>query len=144
MLTRGASKVSVTSKYLLSTVALVDSVFTYTRPPKVIAGNGLDALSHAIEAKISTDASIFTDLYTLQAIEWIFYYLPRAYMKGGDVEARFYIPLAAITAGIPLNIAGAVLGHSIAQTFEPQIKMHHDTACGMTLPYILCMRSLLV
>ncbi|HID73311.1 TPA: iron-containing alcohol dehydrogenase, partial [Candidatus Micrarchaeota archaeon] len=67
----------------------------------------------------------------------VFRYLRRAYYKGDDVEARYFMSLAATAAGIPLNVGVVVLGHSMSHTFGPQYKVHHGTACGMVLPYVL-------
>lgn len=135
--TKGESKVGINGYHVIPDVAIVDPVFTYTMPPRVTAGTGLDALSHAVEGMISLDATPLSDALALIAIELIFKYLRRAYYKGNDVEARYFMSLAATTAGIPLNVARVVLGHSIAQTFAPPLKIHHGTACGMTLPYIM-------
>jgi len=137
VLTKGAGKVSVGGLNVIPDIAVVDPVLTYTMPPKVTAGTGLDALSHAVEAMISTDATPLSDALALQAIELVFKYLRRAYYKGDDVEARYFMSLAATTAGIPLNIARVVLGHSMSQTFGPQYKVHHGTGCGMVLPYVM-------
>jgi alcohol dehydrogenase class IV len=136
VLTRGATKTSVVSRWLLPDAALVDPMLTYTMPPRVTAGTGLDAASHAVEAIISTDSTPFTDLLAYQATKWVYQYLPRAYFRG-DAEARYFMSLAATYAGVALNIARVVLGHSIAQTFGPAIRLHHGLSCGITLPYIM-------
>ncbi|MET1127699.1 MAG: iron-containing alcohol dehydrogenase [Thermoproteota archaeon] len=136
VLTRGAAKTSVVSRWLLPDAAIVDPVLTYTMPPRVTVGTGLDAASHAIEAMISTDSNPFTDLLAYQAMKWIYRYLPRAYFRG-DAEARYFMSLAATYAGVALNVARVVLGHSIAQTFGPAIRLHHGLSCGITLPYVM-------
>jgi alcohol dehydrogenase class IV len=135
--TKGVSKVGINGYNVMADIAVVDPVFTYTLPPKVTAGTGLDALSHAIEGIISLDATPMSDTLGFLTVELVFKYLRRAYYRGNDVEARYFMSLAATSAGAPLNIARVVLGHSISQTFGPQYKIHHGTACGMTLPYIM-------
>ncbi|MEM0453567.1 MAG: iron-containing alcohol dehydrogenase [Sulfolobales archaeon] len=135
--TRGVGKVGINGYSVLPDIAVVDPVFTYTLPPKVTAGTGLDALSHAVEGMISLDATPMSDALGLVTVELVFKYLRRAYYRGSDVEARYFMSLAATSAGAPLNIGRAVLGHSISQTFGPQYKVHHGTACGMVLPYIM-------
>jgi alcohol dehydrogenase class IV len=135
--TKGISKVGINGYNVMADIAVVDPVFTYTLPPKVTAGTGLDALSHAVEGIISLDATPMSDALGFLAVELVFKYLRRAYYRGNDVEARYFMSLAATSAGAPLNIARVVLGHSISQTFGPQYKIHHGTACGITLPYIM-------
>lgn len=135
--TKGVAKVGINGYNVMADIAVVDPVFTYTLPPKVTAGTGLDALSHAVEGIISLDATPMSDALGFVAVELVFKYLRRAYYRGSDVEARYFMSLAATSAGAPLNIARTVLGHSISQTFGPQYKVHHGTACGMTLPYVM-------
>ena len=134
---KGISKVFIGSQHVVPDIAIVDPVFTYTLPPRITAGTGLDALSHAIEGIISLDATPMSDALGLLSVGLVFKYLRRAYYKGNDVEARYFMSLAATSAGIPLNVGRVVLGHILSQTFGPQYKIHHGTACGMTLSYIM-------
>ncbi len=135
--TKGVGKVGINGYNVIPDIAVVDPVFTYTLPAKVTAGTGLDALSHAVEGMISLDATPMSDALGLVSVELVFKYLRRAYYKGSDAEARYFMSLAATSAGAPLNIGRTVLGHSISQTFGPQFKVHHGTACGMALPYVM-------
>jgi alcohol dehydrogenase class IV len=130
-------KIAIASRHVVADVALVDPTLTYTMPPRVTASSGLDALSHAVEAMISTLSTPLTDTYSLLSVKLIFDYLLRAYLNGKDEEARYYMSMAATIAGIPLTSAGMVYGHSIAQTFGPTYKIPHGIACGMTLPYVM-------
>jgi alcohol dehydrogenase class IV len=137
VLTKGSAKTGIASRCLLPDVALIDPVLTYTMPPRLTAGAGLDALSHAVEAMISADSNPITDLLALQAIHLVFGYLRRAYLNGRDVEARYFMSLAATAAGMSFSSAKVLLGHNISQTFGPRYKVHHGIACGMALPYIM-------
>ena len=136
-LIKGSSKVDIVSKHVLPDIALVDPMLTLTMPPRLTAATGLDALSHAIEAFISTDATPLTDVFSIQSTGLIFRYLRRAYYNGKDLEARYFMSLAATSAGVSLTAARVVLGHSVSQTFGPRYGVHHGVACGMTLPYIM-------
>lgn len=131
------TKKTVTSPHILPDVAIVDPIFTVTCPPKITAGCGMDALTHAIESIISTWATPLTDAIAYEATRLIFRYLRRAYYKGGDIEARYYMAMAATLAGISLCNARVVLGHMIGQTFAPWIHMPHGVSVGMALPYIM-------
>jgi alcohol dehydrogenase class IV len=133
----GERKAVITSRHMVADVALVDPVLTYALPPKVTAGSGLDALGHAVEAMISLMSSPLTDAYALLAIEMVFEYLVRAYLNGRDEEARYFMSMAATVAGIPMSMAGAVYGHSIAMVVGATYKLHHGAAVGMVLPYIM-------
>jgi len=137
VLTQGDSKVGIAGPHMVPDAALVDPVLTITMPPRITAGSGADALSHAVEAMISTDSNPLSDAMALLAIELISRYLRRAYTNGSDIEARYHMSIAATAAGYSLASARVVLGHSIAQTFGPPYRVHHGTACGITLPYIM-------
>lgn len=130
-------KKTCASPYIIPDVALVDPMLTLTLPPHVTAGCGLDALSHAIESLISTEATPITDELAYLATRLIFSYLRRAYSKPNDVEARYYMSMAATVAGIPLCNARMVVGHSISQTIGPMYRIPHGVSCAITLPYIM-------
>jgi alcohol dehydrogenase len=130
-------KKTCASPYIIPDIALIDPMLTLTLPPPVTAGCGLDALSHAIESLISTEATPITDELAYLATRLIFNYLKRAYYKPNDVEARYYMSMAATIAGIPLCNARMVVGHSISQTIGPMYKISHGISCAITLPYIM-------
>ena len=66
-------------------VAIVDPELAETMPQKLTAHTGMDALTHAIEAYVSTLNSPFTDPLALKAIHMVFDHLPASYNK--DMEA---------------------------------------------------------
>jgi alcohol dehydrogenase class IV len=121
---------------LLAAGAILDPQLTYSLPPKVTAETGLDALSHCIEALVSTNASALTDAAALRGIELVFRSLPRAYRRGGDAEARAEMMLGAYMGGLALN-AGMVVGHSIAYTIANRLHCPHGFSCALALPYAM-------
>ena len=70
-------------------VAIVDPELTYTMPAKLCAHTGMDALTHCMEAYVSTCASMFTDANALHGIREIVEWLPKSY--AGDHEARQHL-----------------------------------------------------
>jgi len=117
--------------------AIVDPMLASTMPPRLTASTGIDALSHAIEAVMSNGANFMTLPYSLRAIELISRYLRRAYVDGDDLEARYYMSMAATYAGVALCNVGVVLAHAIAYTFAAQHKIPHGVSCGIALPYAM-------
>jgi len=117
--------------------AIVDPMLASTMPPRLTASTGIDALSHAIEAVMSNGANFMTLPYSLRAIELISKYLRRAYVDGDDLEARYYMSMAATYAGVALCNVGVVLAHAIAYTFAAQHKIPHGVSCGIALPYAM-------
>jgi alcohol dehydrogenase class IV len=130
-------KLVVTSRNIIPNAALLDPMLTVTMPPRVTAGSGMDALSHAIESVLSLGATPLTDALALEAIRLISKYLRTAYNNGRNIEARSYMSLAATISGLAFNNAGLVLGHSVSQTFGPIYKVPHGMSCAMALPYIM-------
>ena len=93
-------------------VAIVDPELTYGMPVKLVAHTGMDALTHAIEAYVSTAASMFTDADALHAIREIVEWLPKSYK--GDKEARQHMHEAQCIAGIAFSSGLLGIVHSMA------------------------------
>ena len=64
-------------------VAIVDPDLAQTMPAKLTAHTGMDALTHAIEAYVSTANCEFTDALALRAIQMVFEYLPDSFSSAG-------------------------------------------------------------
>ena len=93
-------------------VAIVDPELTYSMPVKLVAHTGMDALTHAIEAYVSTVASMYTDGNALHAIREIVEWLPKSYT--GDKEARQHMHDAQCIAGIAFSSGLLGIVHSMA------------------------------
>ena len=68
------------------------------QPPSLTAATGMDALTHAVEAYVSTIATPVTDSAALMAFKLIPKYLRRAVANGEDFEAREQMALCSITS----------------------------------------------
>ena len=93
-------------------VAIVDPELTYGMPVKLVAHTGMDALTHAIEAYVSTVASMYTDGDALHAIREIVEWLQKSY--AGDKEARQHMHDAQCLAGIAFSSGLLGIVHSMA------------------------------
>ncbi|MDY3259809.1 MAG: iron-containing alcohol dehydrogenase, partial [Collinsella sp.] len=93
-------------------VAIVDPELTYTMPAKLCAHTGMDALTHCMEAYVSTFASMFTDANALHGIREIVEWLPKSYQ--GDHEARQHMHDAQCIAGIAFSSGLLGIVHSMA------------------------------
>lgn len=93
-------------------VAIVDPELTYGMPVKLVAHTGMDALTHAIEAYVSTAASMFTDADALHAIREIVEWLPKSY--AGEKEGRQHMHDAQCLAGIAFSSGLLGIVHSMA------------------------------
>lgn len=95
------------------TMSIVDPELMLSVPPKLTAYQGFDALFHAVEGYMAKVASPMSDMFALQAIEYIAKYLPRAVDDGQDLEARAYVALANTYSGFVETISCCTSEHSI-------------------------------
>ena len=119
-------------------VAIVDPALAETMPKKLTAHTGMDALTHAIEAYVSTAASVFTDPLALKAIKMVFDYLPDSY--DGDMAAREQMHYAQCLAGMAFSNALLGIVHSMAHKTGAVFStghIAHGCANAMYLPYVI-------
>nr|WP_243120834.1 iron-containing alcohol dehydrogenase [Pelotomaculum sp. FP] len=130
-------KVTIASEYLASDIAFVDPLMMISAPARITAASGIDALSHAIEAYISTISSPYSDTLAIKAIDLITTYLEPAVADGKDIVARTNVALGSTLAGMALNNASLGLTHSIGASLSGHVKVSHGVAIGIMLPYVM-------
>lgn len=119
-------------------VAIVDPELVEGLPAKQVAYTGMDALTHAIEAYVSTANCVFTDPLALKAIEMVFDYLPASYR--GNMKAREEMHYAQCLAGMAFSNALLGIVHSMAHKTGAVFSTGHIThgcANAMYLPYVI-------
>ena len=107
-------------------------------PAKLTAHTGMDALTHAIEAYVSTLNGPFTDPLALKAIEMVFDYLPSSY--NGNTEAREHMHYAQCLAGMAFSNALLGIVHSLAHKTGAAFStghIPHGCANAIYLPYVI-------
>ncbi|MCP3027125.1 iron-containing alcohol dehydrogenase [Halobacillus sp. A5] len=126
----------MTHEYLLADYAIVDPVLTYSLPEKVTAASGVDALTHAIEAYTSIEATPLTDSLALEAIAKISANLRKAVWNGKDKQAREQMALGSMIAGMSFYNAGVTGVHALAYPLGGLFKIPHGEANAVLLPYV--------
>lgn len=119
-------------------VAIVDPELAETMPKKLTAHTGMDAMTHAIEAYVSTLHCDFTDPLALHAIKMIHQDLIASYQ--GDMEARDRMHNAQCLAGMAFSNALLGIVHSMAhKTGAAYTGGHivHGCANAMYLPKVI-------
>lgn len=123
-------------------VAIVDPDLAETMPQKLTANTGMDAMTHAIEAYVSTLHCDYTDPLALHAIKMIHAYLVDSY--NGDKEARARMHNAQCLAGMAFSNALLGIVHSMAhKTGAAYSGGHivHGAANAMYLPKVIKFNS---
>lgn len=131
------TKKVVNSIYALADVALVDPLLTFSVPPKVTADTGVDALVHAIETYVSVNATPFSDILGEKAIRWIAQYLPTAWAKGSNLEARYFMSLASTVAGMAFASGGLGAVHALAYPIGTEHHLPHGRSNAIMLSHIM-------
>jgi alcohol dehydrogenase len=108
-----------------------------TLSPSLTAATGMDALTHAIEAHISTISTAATDRYAEEAIRLIFEFLPRAFDNGSDLEAREAMSIASYKAGRAFTQASVGYVHAISHQLGAHYEVPHGLGNAIVLPKIL-------
>lgn len=93
-------------------IAIVDPELVETLPKKIVAHTGMDAMTHAIEAYVSTANSDYTDPLALHAIKMVKEELLKSYE--GDMDARAKMHDAQCLAGMAFSNALLGIVHSMA------------------------------
>ncbi|MCS0444932.1 iron-containing alcohol dehydrogenase [Vibrio diabolicus] len=122
---------------LVPLMAALDANLMIGLPPKITADTGVDALTHAIEAYVSRNATQETRAYSVAAIKLIFKHLPRVVAQGDDVEARHKMAMASYYAGLAFTKASLGYVHAFAHTFGAKYGIPHGMANGLALLPVL-------
>ncbi len=123
---------------LTPTVAIIDPSFTMNLPASITADTGMDVLTHATEAFVSTLANDYTDGLAVQAIKMVFKYLERSYLNGkNDPEAREKMHNASALAGMAFANAFLGMNHSMAHKLGAEFHIPHGRANAILLPHTI-------
>lgn len=119
-------------------IAIVDPALAETMPAKLTAHTGMDALTHAIEAYVSTLNSPFTDPLAIKAIQMVIDYLPDSF--NGCMDAREQMHYAQCLAGQAFSNALLGIVHSMAHKTGAAFStghIPHGCANAIYLPYVI-------
>ena len=117
-------------------IAINDPELMKGMPPSLTASTGMDALTHAIEAYVSTDANPLTDAAAIMAIKMIAHYLPKAVANGNYMKARDKMAYAQYLAGIAFNNASLGYVHAMAHQLGGFYNLSHGVCNAILLPYV--------
>ena len=117
-------------------VAINDPLLMVDMPASLTAATGMDALTHAVEAYVSTIATPITDACALKAIELISQWLRPAVANGGNIEARDRMAYAEYLAGMAFNNASLGYVHAMAHQLGGFYNLPHGVCNAILLPEV--------
>jgi alcohol dehydrogenase len=117
------------------TIALVDPELTLSVPSFLTAATGMDALSHCIEAYVSTNDNPILDPMILFGIELIGRSLRTAVDQGTDRTARHDIMLGSLIGGLGITSKWLGACHALSHPLSAMADVQHGVANALMLPH---------
>ena len=130
-------KMAIISKTVVPDAALVDPETTTTLPPYLTACTGIDALTHAIEAYVSTASSPVVDVHALAAIRLVWNNVEAAVSSPGDLAARENMSLASLQAGLAFSNASLGAVHALAHAVGGFLDLPHGECNALLLEHVV-------
>ena len=118
------------------TACVVDYTLTMSKPYRLTADTGIDAMCHALEAYVSKKANPFSDKNALAALEAIGQNLVTACEDPGNHKAREAMMLASTQAGIAFSNASVTLVHGMSRPIGAHFHVPHGMSNAMLVPKI--------
>ncbi len=118
-------------------IALLDPALPAKMPPHITANTGMDVITHAVEAYVSTNATSYTDPLAMEAIKLVYNQLPVAYAEGSNMKAREDMHNASALAGMAFTNSSLGIVHSLAHKIGGEFGITHGLANAILLPYIV-------
>jgi alcohol dehydrogenase len=128
------SKLAFSDPHLLPRLAVLDPDLTLSLPPSLTASTAMDALTHAVEAYVSPEASPLSDALAAGAVRLIVTHVEQAVVDGTDRDARGALLSAASMAGIAFSHAMVGCVHGMAHAVGGLFHVPHGVANAILLP----------
>ena len=134
--TRLKSKMTILSRAIMPDISLNDPLLLQTKSDELMAATGMDTLTHAIEAFVSSLSWSLTDPHANHAICLVAKHLELA-VKTKQIEALEGMSIACIQAGMAFSnaILGAV--HALAHPLGGLYDLHHGLVNSVMLPPVM-------
>ncbi|BFO04439.1 L-threonine dehydrogenase [Pseudomonas guariconensis] len=129
-------KMAIVDRNVTPILSVNDPALMVGMPQSLTAATGMDALTHAIEAYVSTAATPITDACALKAITLISDNLRQAVADGGDLKARENMAYAQFLAGMAFNNASLGYVHAMAHQLGGFYDLPHGVCNAVLLPHV--------
>ncbi|OOG87747.1 L-threonine dehydrogenase [Pseudomonas sp. A25(2017)] len=129
-------KMAIVDRNVTPLMSVNDPALMVAMPKGLTAATGMDALTHAIEAYVSTAANPITDACALKAITLISNNLRLAVRDGNDLTARENMAYAQFLAGMAFNNASLGFVHAMAHQLGGFYDLPHGVCNAVLLPHV--------
>ena len=126
-------KKAIISKMVVPDLALIDPVPLFTADPYLVACTGMDALTHAIEAYVSTANSNLTDVWAIEAIKLISENIENVISSIADVDNVYPVMLGSMQAGLAFSNASLGAVHAMAHSLGGLLNLAHGECNAILL-----------
>ena len=130
-------KKGVVSPFLVPDFAYLDAQLTVSKPRKVTASTGLDALTHCIEAYANKHAHPVVDSWAIEGISLIAANLETACDEPGNLAAREAMLMASHLGGMCLGPVNTAAVHALAYPMGGEFHVPHGIANSLLLPHVM-------
>jgi len=129
-------KMTIVDRNTTPLLSVNDPELMLAKPASLTAATGMDALTHAIEAYVSTAANHITDACALKAVTLISENLRTAVKHGDNIEARENMAYAQFLAGMAFNNASLGYVHAMAHQLGGFYNLPHGVCNAILLPHV--------
>lgn len=129
-------KMAIYDDSLMPRVALVDYLLTMTMPKSLTAHVGIDSLVHAVEAYVSRLATVFSDMYALEAARLISRHLRQAFHEPDNEAAREGMMFGATLAGMAFSNSSVALVHGMSRPIGAHFHVTHGLSNALIFPVV--------
>lgn len=121
----------------LPDVAILDPKLLETLPFELTVNTGIDALAHAIEAYVSTKATLYSDFYATAAIELLSSAIKSLKKNSLSIKDREKMLLGSHLAGIAFSNSSTNLAHATARALGTKFDLSHGLSVALMLPHVV-------
>ncbi|MBB3102130.1 L-threonine dehydrogenase [Azomonas macrocytogenes] len=129
-------KMAIVDRNVTPLMSVNDPSLMVAMPKGLTAATGMDALTHAVEAYVSTAATPITDACALKAVTLIAENLRQAVETGSDMSARENMAYAQFLAGMAFNNASLGYVHAMAHQLGGFYDLPHGVCNAVLLPHV--------
>jgi alcohol dehydrogenase len=139
--TKRRFKATIGGRALVPEISVTDPELLTTMSPELTAHTGLDALSHAIESRVSEACDFLSKGLAIAAIQGVVKHLPVAVEDPFDLTAREGMARASLQAGMAFTNALLGATHAIAHQIGGALDLPHGLLNAILMPHVMRFNS---